>query len=120
MPSPRTLFRMDKQHTQTYSRTPWIHKIEMIALRFWWVILFILLCYMVYERTTKRRADEYAALNLHLTHLHAQRTDALALREKLEREMASKGDPAYIELLLMQELGLVPKGQIKVLFDSTL
>lgn len=113
---------MIQQLTQTtsYTRAPWINTVEKTALRFWWVVLFLLLCYMVYERAIKRLDDDKAALNRQWEQLQTQRYDAFALRQRLEREIVSKGDPAYIELLLMQELGLVPQRQVKVLFEPNL
>lgn len=32
-------------------------------------------------------------------------------------EINSQSDPAWVELMLMKNLGLVPEGQIKVFFD---
>ncbi len=109
---------MYRQPFPTYTRSPWTFRIERLALQFWWVILFLLLCYMVYERATKKQSDEYATLKVQHEQLLVQRKEALALRNQLERELASRGDPAYIELLLMQDLGLVPLGQTKILFDA--
>ncbi len=111
---------MYRQQPLDYARSPWVRAIERLAVRFWWVALFLLLSYMIYERATKRRHDEYVALNTHWEQLQTQRIDALFERNRLEREIASRGNSAYIELLLMQEIGLVPQGQIKVLFEPTL
>ena len=93
--------------------------IERMALRFWWVVLFLLLCYMVYERAMKRLHDDHTALKVQWEQLDTQRHHALVLRHQLNREIASQGDATYNELLLMQELGLVPQGQVKVIFEST-
>ena len=44
--------------------------------------------------------------------------EALAIQEELKREIESQNDQSWIELVLMQKLGLVPEGQKKVHFVS--
>lgn len=45
--------------------------------------------------------------------------EARLLQEDLLREIASQNDPSWIELVLMDKLGLVPEGQTKVHFIPT-
>jgi hypothetical protein len=55
-------------------------------------------------------------LRVKLTHLQHEKTEALYVQNELQREIASQDDESWIELVLMQKLGLVPEGQIKVHF----
>ena len=65
----------------------------------WWVILFC------------------AAVGL--VHLHALKNRNAALREEdLQMRIASQNDPAWIEMVLMREIGVVPEGWIKVHFKT--
>jgi hypothetical protein len=41
---------------------------------------------------------------------------AVAEQEDLELKIASQSDPAWIEMVLMRELGVVPEGWLKVHF----
>lgn len=39
-------------------------------------------------------------------------------REELLARLNSQNDPAWVEMLLMRKLGVVPEGQVKVYFKS--
>ena len=43
---------------------------------------------------------------------------ALEKQKGLLRQINSQNDPAWIELMLMKEMGLVPEGQTKVFFTK--
>ena len=82
----------------------------------WWVWLFALIAYATYDYATERQER-------HRTHLVAQvatkRTELAELAEThdyLECRIASQSDPAWMELVLMESLGVVPEGQQKVHF----
>ena len=110
---------MYPQPFPTYTRSPWTFRIERLALQFWWVILFLLLCYMVYERATKKQSNEYATLKVQHEQLLVQRKEALANAINWSaKARSSRGDPAYIQLLLNEDLGLVPLGQTKIIVDA--
>lgn len=91
---------------------------ELLALRFWWVIAFCLLCSMLYEQGYRRIETDYSKLSEHLTKLEAEKEKALALQENLLLQLESQSDPAWVELLLMKGLGVVPEGQTKVFFKK--
>ena len=85
-------------------------------LRSWWVIMFILLCFMVYEQGVKKRNEHYAHLAKQLTELKKEKEWLIANREDLKLRIDSFDDPAWIELSLMKVLGLIPEGYEKVYF----
>jgi len=84
----------------------------------WWVILFFLFCFMYYEQGIKKRETDFIKLSEQLQILQEQKKEALVLKQKLLLQINSESDPAWIELTLMRELGLSPKGSTKVLFLS--
>lgn len=92
---------------------------EQIFLQSWWVILFAIISYMLFEQGMKVRDLEYVKLQEHHIDLERQKKEALALQEKLLLEINSQSDPAWVEMVLMKGLGLIPEGQIKVFFDHT-
>lgn len=92
--------------------------IENFLMKGWWVILFILGCYMGYEQGLKKRNLDYDKLYSHYLDLQEQKKAALALREDLHLQVNSQSDPAWVELVLMKGLGLIPEGQTKVFFTT--
>lgn len=87
-------------------------------MKSWWVVLFILTCYMFYEQGLKKRDLDYDKLHLQLVDLQQQKKEALSLREDLILQVNSQSDPAWVELVLMKGLGLIPEGQTKVFFTN--
>ena len=92
--------------------------IEEMFLRSWWVILFMLICYMFFEHSVKQRDIEYVKLYHQLIELREARKLEQAEHDKLLRHINSQSDSAWIELTLMKGLGLFPEGQTKVYFQS--
>jgi hypothetical protein len=92
--------------------------IEEIAFRSWWVILFILGCYVSYEHGLQKKEREFVKLQLQYNELQKKKKLLLTQHEDLTRQINSQSDPAWVELVLMKGLGLVPEGQTKVLFTN--
>lgn len=91
---------------------------EEMFIRSWWVILFILGCYLSYEQGLQKKDRDFAKLQWQYTELQKKKKMLLSLQENFRRELNSQNDPAWIELVLMKELGVVPEGQTKVLFTN--
>lgn len=89
-----------------------------LVVKSWWTILFLLISLFAYDEATKRRVREEQTLQSKLQNLLLANQEALALQEELKREIASEQDSCWIELVLMEKLGLVPEGQTKVHFKS--
>jgi len=51
-----------------------------------------------------------------LAHAQFEKSEAIKRREALLQQINSESDPAWIELVLMQNLGMVPENQQKVYF----
>lgn len=82
----------------------------------WWIVLFAILCFMLFEQGIKNREHDYLKLSQRLAELHQDKEKALTLRENLLLQINSQSDPAWVELILMKELGLVPENHLKVFF----
>lgn len=87
-----------------------------LGVRSWWVWLFTLICYAIFDyATVKQQADEER-----LTILQTEKIHELTLlqeqHQNLLEQLESQGDPAWTELTLMRKLGVVPEGQTKVVF----
>lgn len=92
--------------------------IEEIFARSWWVILFMLGCYLSYEHGLQKKDIDFAKLQTQFNELQKKKKMLLAQQEDLNRQVNSQSDPAWVELVLMKGLGLAPEGQTKVLFTN--
>ena len=92
--------------------------IEQIMSRCWWVILFMLGCYLSYENGLQKKDRDLAKLELQYTELIKKKKYLISQQEDLNRQINSQSDPDWVELVLMKGLGLVPEGQKKVLFTN--
>lgn len=84
----------------------------------WWIVLFALACYFAYEHGMRNREMEYAHLKNRYLELGQERQQLLSIQEDLLLQINSQSDPAWVELILIKGLGLVPEGQTKVYFES--
>lgn len=84
----------------------------------WWVWLFLFFCLCVYSPTISKRDDEVANLQLRYHLLEQEKYVALDEKEELYLRLQSQSDPAWIEKVLIRELGVVPDGYLKVHFKK--
>ena len=91
---------------------------EKKLLRHSWLLAFMIVCYIGYERGVKRLSSDFEMLNQRLTELESQKKEALDLQKSYLLQINSQHDPAWLELTLMRVLGLVPEGQTKVYFSE--
>lgn len=89
---------------------------EQGILQSWWVVAFVLLCGILYERGLERRDGQSQLLTRQLAALGAEKQQALERQRDLQLQINSQSDLAWIELTLMKGLGLAPEGQQKVYF----
>lgn len=106
-------------HSEYQALTPPLLKVaEEVVIHSWWVIIFFLLCYILYEQGLKKHNFEYDKLQKRMHELQTEKETALQLQEDLLLQINSQSDQAWIELTLMKGLGLVPEDQIKILFTQ--
>ncbi|MBS0621958.1 MAG: hypothetical protein JSR80_03255 [Verrucomicrobia bacterium] len=82
----------------------------------WWVWAFALICYTAYDFASLRQAHQLAKLEATIVEKQKELQEARVEGELLQRQLQSQSDPAWIEMVLMRELGMVPNGQTKVVF----
>lgn len=71
---------------------------------------------MLYEQMVKKRDQDYEKLFQHLVELQTEKIQAIKIQEELNLQMNSESDPAWIELVLIRELGLAPEEYKKIFF----
>lgn len=84
----------------------------------WWVFFFALLCFICYEQGVKVWNGQYKILSARLHDLQNENEAALQLKIELTEQIQSHDDPEWVELILMNKLGLIPEGQKKVIFTE--
>jgi hypothetical protein len=90
---------------------------EKVIQQYWWVFVFIAVCFGLYAHASQKKQKAILALESHLQQLHSEKQQLLQEKEDLQLNINSQSDPAWVELTLMKGLGLVPEGQVKVYFD---
>ena len=95
-----------------------IRVVEKFVMQSWWLVLFIIGCYLFYEQGLVKRADDFSRLNRQYLDLQNEKALVSAERENLLLQINSQSDPDWVELTLIKGLGLVQAGQIKVLFTD--
>lgn len=93
--------------------------LDLLFFRSWWVLLFMILSFMLYEQAMKKRDKDYNTLTDRLHELQTAKSEALKKQEELQLQINSESDPAWVELVLMRELGLVPEEQTKIFFSPS-
>jgi hypothetical protein len=84
----------------------------------WWVAAFCGVALLAFGHAMKNRTAAIAELRFRLS--EAEKISLLATQEKeeLAQQIASQSDPAWIELVLLREVGVVPEGFLKVHFKK--
>lgn len=88
------------------------------VLKSWWVVAFCSLVAVGYAQAMKGRNSTLAELQFRMTEMEKEKRLALLEKEDLNDRIASQGDPAWIEMVLLKELGVVPEGFLKVHFKK--
>lgn len=89
-----------------------------LFFRSWWVIAFILMCAVLFERGLKGREDSFQQLREQQAYLILEKRNSLSLQNYLEQQISCQNDLSWLEITLMRELGLVPENNQKVFFYS--
>jgi hypothetical protein len=89
---------------------------ELIFIRSWWVFLFFLLSFIGYDQAIKKKNKDISKFKTNLCALENMKQQKKQENEELTQMINSQNDPAWIELVLMRDLGVVPDGKLKVHF----
>ena len=87
-------------------------------LRSWWIVGYLLMASILYENTQERRDHLHQQLRRQWEMLKSEKESKLALQKELNDHLTSYSDPKWIELVLMNNLGLVRKGEEKFYFED--
>jgi hypothetical protein len=90
----------------------------MLISRFWWVIAFCVVTGLLHVHFLKEKKGAISHLVARLDLMEKEKLFALQKREDLRERIASQTDPAWIEMILMRDLGVVPEGFLKVHFKK--
>lgn len=86
--------------------------------RNWWVVFFCLLTGLIHFHFLKEKKGAVTLLTLRLEEMEKEKWLAFQKKEDLALRIASQNDPAWIEMILMRDLGVVPEGFLKVHFKK--
>ena len=84
----------------------------------WWVLAFCILTCAAHFHFMKEKKNAVTSLISRLEEMEQEKWLALQKKEDLHLRLASQTDPAWIEMILMRELGVVPEGFLKVHFSK--
>lgn len=93
------------------------HKCYSKSILSWGLtFLFISLAMIFTEKTLQQVKEEGAHLQALLESLKEEKVNQEKQHALLVLQTQSSSDPAWVELVLKRELGLIPEGQTKVIF----
>ena len=89
-----------------------------VCIRSWWVIVFCTMCSAIYFQAAHSRNAVHSELFSRYHEMEKEKSIASREQGELVLRLQSESDPAWIEMVLMKELGVVPEGWIKVHFKK--
>jgi len=99
---------------------PRSYGVQAFFFRCWWTILLIVFGYGIYLHGMHKKKELLSELKGKVHVLEKQLIAAKEQREDLVLQIGSQSDPAWIEMLIKKNLGMVPAGQTKVYFEKEL
>ncbi len=107
--------RVDREEQR--SAVSWRSFSVLVASPLFWSFSGVLFSLTLYVSSTHNYALARASLMGELAALESRKEQLLTTKDELEQRILSQQDPAWIEQLLREHLGLVSKGQTKVVFQ---
>ena len=83
-----------------------------------WFFILLAAGGLVYLQAIKGKNQLYSDMMVQLHQLEKQKMEALQVREDLALQIQSQSDPAWVEMVLKRNLGMVREGQVKVYFHA--
>ncbi len=84
----------------------------------WWVLACIALLLLCFSPFFNQKVAAVNLLQERLLQMEGERLRVSQKQEELQLRIASQNDPAWIEMILMRDLGVVPEGFLKVHFKG--
>lgn len=82
----------------------------------WWVFVFFLVCTFLYAQASSKKNHDIFSLQCRQDVLLDQKQLIKEEKKELKLRIQSQSDPAWMEIVLIKELGVVPEGCLKVHF----
>lgn len=89
-----------------------------IGRRWAFTFCFVVAVFVVLEMSLNQLEKEAGLLEKQLAGLKIELKNVETEKEYLTRQINSQSDPAWIEMVMKKELGLVPEGQVKIYFPA--
>ncbi len=86
--------------------------------RWWWTATFCLSVGVIYGQGIRTRNEGLLGVTHRLAAMEREYATCLEQNEMLSLRLASQSDPAWIELVLLRQMGVVPEGFLKVHFNK--
>jgi hypothetical protein len=83
-----------------------------------WFFVFIGCIFLLYGHAIKNKNKQITDIKARIDTMRIEKHSLLKEQENLVLKINSQSDPAWIERVLMQQLGVVPKGKTKVCFTK--
>lgn len=81
-------------------------------------MFFIFICLMVYESNLKHYYRDLESLQSKINGLESEKHEAEKVNASLKLMVKSINDPAWVNLVLIEELGLIPEEQRKIIIKT--
>lgn len=101
----------DKTSLPTTHRKPWREHSR-------WFFLFLAAGAVVYLQAMREKNHLFNEVSTQLYLLEREKALAVAEREDLALQIQSQSDPAWVEMVLKRNLGMIREGQVKVYFHA--
>lgn len=88
--------------------------------RWYWVLIFCLVTGLFYSQSMRKKKQAFEGYCFRLQEMEKEKCLAVLEKEYLQLKIASQDDPAWIEMILMRDLGVVPEGYLKVHFTGNM
>ena len=94
-------------------------KRPIFLLRWGWMVAFCFAVGILYFQSMKVKKTTVSEYSFRLEEMEKEKFLAMAEKDELLLKIASQSDPAWIEMILMRDLGVVPDGWLKVHFKGS-
>lgn len=101
--------RAPRLFVQTSAPKQWYH-------RFGWFFLILGCGSLLYFHAMKQKEITYCEMMAKLHELEKEKASALMAQDELLLQIQSQSDPAWVEMVLKRNLGMIREGQVKVYF----
>ncbi len=86
--------------------------------RYWGTLLVCLIGFVIFDHARRNKIKEIGLLQEQLNQYEGQQLELEGIKEDLLLRIESHEDAEWVEQVLMKELGVVPKGYMKVYFKK--